>query len=207
MEDKKILKTYPKAVKLNNGEEVTLRLMTPADETSLLVFYQSMPESDRLFLKEDVTDPEVIHRWAKHLDYNRVVPVLAIKEDKIIADSTLLMQTHGWSRHVAEIRLAVSHDYRRKGLGFILIKELFSLAMALSMEKVIGEVMETQTYIIKMLKTLGFKQETVLKDHVRDLHGKKHDLIIMTNDIKSIWKKMDDMIRDSLSDRSGWYRF
>jgi L-amino acid N-acyltransferase YncA len=207
MEKKEILKTYPKTVKLNDGVEVVLRPMTPADESSLLEFYRAMPESDRLFLKEDVTDPEVIHRWAKHLDYNRVIPVLALKDDTIIADATLLMQTHGWSCHVGEIKLAVSQDYRRKGLGFLLIKELYSLAMALNLEKVMGEVMGTQTYILKMLKTLGFKQEAILEEHVKDLHGKKHDLIIMTNDIKSLWKKMEDMIRDSLSDHSGWYRF
>ncbi|MBN1902406.1 GNAT family N-acetyltransferase, partial [Candidatus Sumerlaeota bacterium] len=177
MEKKEILKTFPKIVKLNDGEDIILRLMTPADESDLLQFYHGMPENDRLFLKEDVTDPQVIHRWAKHLDYNRVIPVIAVKDYKIIADSTLLMQTHGWSRHVGEIRLAVSQDYRRKGLGFNMIKELFSLAMALKLEKVMGEIMGSQTYIIMMLKSLGFKQEAVLQDHVKDLHGDKHDLV------------------------------
>jgi len=47
----------------------------------------------------------------------------------------------------------------------------------------------------------------VLKDHVKDLHGNKHHLIIMTNDVKTIWKRMEDLIRDSMTDKSGWYRF
>ena len=70
MEKKEYLKRYPKTEKINNGEEIVLRLMTPADEVALLEFFKTMPENDRLFLKEDVTDPETIHRWAKNLDYN-----------------------------------------------------------------------------------------------------------------------------------------
>jgi len=166
-----------------------------------------MPENDRLFLKEDVTDPETIHRWAKNPDYNCVIPILAIKDDRIIGDASLYMETYGWTQHVGRVCLAVSKDYRRQGLGFRLAKEIFSLALALNLEKVVGEVMENQVAVIQILKSLGFKKEAVLKNHVKDLLGNKHDLFIMSNDVKSVWKKMEDMIRDSLSDRSGWYRF
>ena len=207
MEKRQVLKDYPKTAKLRNGEEVVLRLMSQADEAALLEFFKSLPESDRLFLREDVTDPQVIHLWARNLDYNKTVPILVFKGEKIIGDATLHMQTHGWSRHVGEIRLAVSKEFRGQGLGFLLIKEIFFLALAMNLEKVVGQVMENQAVVFSILKSLGFKQEAVLKDHVKDLLGNKHNLIIMTNDVKTIWKRMEDLIRDSLSDKSGWYRF
>jgi len=207
MEKRQVLKDYPKTAKLRSGEEVALRLMTQADEAALLEFYKSLPESDRMFLKEDVTNPQVIHLWAMNLDYNKAIPILVFKGNKIIGDATLLMQTHGWSTHVGEIRLVVSKEHRGQGLGFLLIKEIFFLAVALNLEKVMGEVMEDQIVVLSILKSLGFRKEAVLKDHVKDLLGNKHNLIIMANDVKTIWKRMEDLIRDSLSDKSGWYRF
>jgi len=206
MERKEVLKQYPKEVELREGQLVTLRLMTPGDETTMLEFFRKLPENDRLFLREDVTDPEVIHEWAKNLDYNQVIPILAIKNDEIIGDASLHMESHGWSTHVGEIRLAVSREYRGKGLGFLLTKEIFFLALSLKLEKVMAQMMENQVGIIKILKTIGFKEEAILKDHVKDLHGDKHNLLIMSNDVRAIWKKMEDFIRDSLSDRSGWYQ-
>jgi RimJ/RimL family protein N-acetyltransferase len=203
METKDVLKMYPKEVTLRNGQKVTLRLMTPADEGALLEFFRSLPEKDRLFLKEDVTDPQVIHRWAKNLDYNRAIPLLALSGERIVADAPLLMRTHGWSRHVGEFRLVVSSDFRRLGLGFLLSKELFFLALSLKLEKVMAETVEEHVAIVQILKSIGFETEAVLKDHVKDIHGNPHNLLIMTHDVKSVWKRMEDMIRDSFADLSG----
>lgn len=206
MEGKEALKLYPKEVTLLNGETVTLRLMTPGDEVALLEFFQRLPEKDRLFLREDVTDPEVLHKWCRDLDYNRTIPILAVKDGRIVADASLHLEVWGWSQHVGEIRLAVSRDFRRKGLGFLLTKELFYLALSLKLEKVVGQTMENQVAVIQILKSIGFKKEAVLKDHVKDLKGNKHDLLIMSNSVKSIWKKMEDLIRDSMGDQSGFYK-
>ena len=200
------LKTYPKEATLRNGQKVAMRLMTPADETALFEFFRALPEEDRLFLKEDVTDPNVIHRWAKNIDYNRAIPLIAICNDRIVADALLLMDIHGWSRHVGEFRLVVSPDYRGLGLGFILSKELFQLAISLNIEKVIAQTIEDHAAVIQILKAIGFDREAVLRDHVKDLHGKTHNLLIMSNEVKSIWKKMEDFIHDTYSDHSGYYR-
>jgi len=203
MEKKDILRLYPKDVTLRGGQKVTIRLMTAADEEALLEFFRSLPEKDRLFLKEDMTDPQVIHRWVKNLDYNRVIPLLAFSGERIVADAPLLMNTHGWSRHVGEFRLVVSSDFRRLGLGLILSKELFFLALSLKLEKLMAETVEEHVAIIRILKSLGFETEAVLKDHVKDIHGNPHNLLIMTHDVKSVWKRMEDVIRDSFADLSG----
>ena len=203
METKDVLKLYPKEVTLRGGQKVTIRLMTAADEGALLEFFRSLPEKDRLFLKEDMTDPQVIHRWAKNLDYNRAIPLLALSGERIVADAPLLMHAHGWSRHVGEFRLVVSSDFRRLGLGFILSKELFFLALSLKLEKLMAETVEEHVAIVQILKSIGFETEAVLKDHVKDIHGHPHNLLIMTHDVKSVWKRMEDMIRDSFADLSG----
>ncbi len=199
------LKNYPKKVALRSGQEVTLRLMTPQDESALLEFFRSLPEEDRMFLKEDVTDPSVIHRWAQTLDYERVIPILAIIGERVIADATLHRQSFGWSQHVGEIRVVTSKEFRRQGLGILLAKEIFFLALSLKVEKVVAEMMDTQSAAIQVFKAIGFEKEAVLKNHVKDLQGKRHNLLIMSQDVKTLWKKMEDLIRQSFADLSGDY--
>ena len=199
------LKNYPKKVFLRNGLEVTLRLMTLQDETALLEFFKNLPEEDLMFLKEDIADPVVIHRWAQTLDYDHVIPILAVIGERVIGDATLHRQTYGWSQHVGEIRVVTCKDFRRKGLGILLAKEIFFLALSLKLEKIIAEMMDTQTAAIEVFKAIGFEKEAILKNHVKDTHGNRHNLLIMSQDVKTLWKKMDDLIRESFADHSGDY--
>ena len=46
------------------------------------------------------------------------------------------------------------------------------------------------------MEALGFQREAVLKDHVTDLRGRPHDLVIMTNYVAELWRKMEDAILD-----------
>ena len=83
-----MLRDYPKEGTLKSGEKVTLRPMVREDEQKLLEFFLRLPEEDRLFLKNDVTDPKVIEPWAQNLNYEHVIPLLAVIGDIIIADDT-----------------------------------------------------------------------------------------------------------------------
>jgi len=143
-----------------------------------------------------VTDPRVIETWAKNIDYERVIPILAVLEDRVIGDATLHRERFGWSKHVGEIRIVTDRSFRRQGLGLHLAKEIFFLSQKLNIHKVIAEMMEDQHGAIKVFGALGFQKEAVLRDHVMDLKGKKHNLIIMSQDIDRLWEKMQDLISD-----------
>ena len=191
-----MLQGYPKQVALKNGQQVTLRPMVREDEKDLLQFFQGLPLEDRQFLKDDVTDPQVIEAWAKNLDYERILPILAIFENRVIGDATLHRDKFGWSRHVAEIRIVTDPKLRRKGLGLHLAGEIFSLAQKLNIRKVTAQMIENQQAAIKVFDSLGFEREAVLRDHVVDLKGKKHNLIIMSQDIDRLWQRITQSIRD-----------
>lgn len=192
-----MFKDYPKTKKLKDGTTVTLRPMKTSDEKALYDFFINLRPEDRLFLKDDVTDPKVIHEWAKHIDFEKIIPILAFDGRKVVGDATLHRAAHGWSRHVGEIRMVTSPEYRRKGLGLILAKEIFMLAQYLGIEKGEAEVMDLQEGAIHVFETIGFQKECLLKDHVKDLQGRKHDLIIMTQDISKLWERMDKMLLDA----------
>lgn len=198
-----ILKDYPKKERLKNGNEVLLRPMHKEDYQALHNFFSSLPLEDRLFLKEDVGNPEVINTWIKNLDYSRIIPILAEINGIIIGDATLHLRQFGWSRHAGEIRVVTDAKFRRQGLGLLLTREIFLLAVRLKLEKIVAEMTDTQGSAINIFKTLGFKQEAVLKDYVMDLTGKKHNLVIMTHDVETIWDEIQNIIHDSFAGQEG----
>jgi len=188
---------YPKRFELNDGSEVFLRPMRRDDRDRLHVFFKELPARDRRYFKHDVTQREVITNWCKNLDYDQVLPILAVvREDdheRVVADATLHTERHGWATHVARIRTVIRPKLRKKGLGEILLRELYDRAVLRGIQKIQAEVREDNSNAISLLKRLGFKREAVFKKHAMDQQGKLHDVIIFYNDLSDLWKKMDDM--------------
>jgi RimJ/RimL family protein N-acetyltransferase len=188
---------YPKVVTLKDGQEVTLRLMVREDEDKLLTFFRSVPDEDRIFLADDVTNRAVIRRWVQELDYEKVLPILAERDEEIIADVSLKTNRMGWMRHVGEIRCTVALPYRRLGLATMMVSRLIEHAVLMGLDKIIFQAMDTQVGALKAMERLGFTKEAVLQDHVTDLRGRPHNLVIMTNYVAELWRKMEDAILDS----------
>ncbi|MGB3340328.1 MAG: GNAT family N-acetyltransferase [bacterium] len=189
-----MLKDYPKEIFLKTGEKVILRPMLKEDEKKLHAFFLRLPEKDRLFLKNDVTDPKVIRSWAEKLNYEHVTPILAEIDERIIGDATLHRLTTEEIPDIGEIRIVVDKDFRRRGLGTRLAKEIYYLALSMKMNKLIAEVVEDQDHLIKTCHSLGFRKDKVLKDKAIDLHGEKHNLVIMSEDVDALWKTIKDLI-------------
>jgi len=190
------MEAYPKIVRTKDGTKVTLRPMVKEDVQKLLAFFRKLPEEDRLFLKEDVTDEKVIQRWADELDYEKVFPVLAEVGAEIVADATLHTLERGWSRHIGEVRCVVAKEYQRKGLGTILIREMFHRALQKGLHKLQASMPDKQVGAMKAFQTIGFKKEAVLKEHAVDIKGNKHDLVIMTNRVAELWRKISDHLME-----------
>jgi hypothetical protein len=80
---------YPETVRLQTGTTVTLKPMVKEDADRLYAFFARAPREDRLFLRDDVSKREVIEAWARELDYDKVLPLLAVVGDNIVGDATL----------------------------------------------------------------------------------------------------------------------
>ncbi len=196
---------YPKELVLKDKTKVTFRPLEIGDRKALYEFFNRLPEKDKLYLKDDVSNPNVINRWVSNMDFESIIPIVAVHDGQIVGDATLHMEKHGWSRHVGEIRLVIDEKFRRTGLGMHLAKEIFDLAISAKLEKVMAVMMNNQKAAIKIFETIGFVKEAELAGHVKDLHGKRHNLVIMVQDVQAIWKRMEDLIHDSYDDLSGTY--
>ena len=184
-----ILDEYPKEITLKDGSSVTLRPMVEDDEAGLLEFFTGLSKADRLYLRHDVSNPEVIKSWAQNVDYERVLPILAIADGKVVGDATLHRNPFSWMRHVGSIRIVVEKEFREKGLARIMAAEVFQNALAAKLEKLVAEMLADQQDARRVFSRLGFKEEAILKDHVLDADDVKHDLLIMTNDVNTLWQQ------------------
>lgn len=185
---------------LKDGSTVSIRAMTKNDSNALHEFFKHIPEEDRLFLKHDVADKKIIEEWAKSLDYNTVLPLLAFDENnRIVGDATLHMKDYGWSRHIGEIRIVVARAWRSKGVGLALSKEIFMAALEKKLSKIVAQMAADQKGALKVFEKLGFSKEAELENHIIDLKEQTHNLIIMSNDVKKAVKTMEAYETEQLS--------
>jgi len=190
------LEGFPQNVALRDGAAVVIKPLDVEEAPAVLKFYRSLPEEDRLFLRDDVTKPEWLRRFVARIESGEIVSLVAESDGKIVGEATLYRAQHGWTKHVAELRIAVAPALRRSGLGTTLARELVRVATRLGAEKMVIQVVENQLGARKMFRKLGFRQEAVLRGHVKDIHGMKRDLIVAANDISHIWDAMESLVAD-----------
>ena len=133
---------YPKTVKLKDGRELDLRLLENNDLDSLIVFFQSLPLADRMYLRNDVINPEYVKRRFGEINYDIRYPVVAWNNQEIAGIGTLFRAEFGWERNLGEIRCVVGKSFQRKGLCTILVRELFLRALKTDLYKIQAEVVE-----------------------------------------------------------------
>ena len=174
------LAAYPKSILLVDGTAITLRPLAEQDKVQLLNFFRRIPEEDRYYLKENVTSPEVIQGWTTSIDLARVVPILALDGNQVVADATLHRSRSLARGHIGEIRVVVDPAYRNAGLGSKLIRELCDIAAELGLSRVVCElVSHREEPAIVAAGSAGLKEVSVLKDRIRDFWGEYQDLVIM----------------------------
>src|SRR5947208_337695 len=87
-----------------------IRPIEAGDEPALSRFFERIPESDRTFFKEDVSDPRVLDDWVQP-GTGRTIAI----DDGAVVGALAVMRLVGWSSHVGEVRLVVDPDHRGHG--------------------------------------------------------------------------------------------
>jgi RimJ/RimL family protein N-acetyltransferase len=156
-----------------------IRPIEPGDEEALDHFFQRIPESDRTFLKEDVTDEAVRAAWAAP-GSARAIAV----DGEAVVGSVAVVPLHGWSSHVGEVRIVVDPEHRGEGIGRALARRAVLDALELGLAKLIVDVIADQAPLITMFRSLGFEPEALLTDHVRDRSGEVRDLMVLSQAVQ-----------------------
>ncbi len=182
----------PVRATLSGGSKIEFRAIARGDLDEACRFYKDLPEQDRKYLRFDVTDREAVdQRIRLNERWGKLRRLVAVEKGRIIGTGVLELH-EGWKGHVAEMRLIVGQDQRRKGLAKLIAGELFKIAAAEQVEEIVVQMMQPQDAAHGIFKRLGFRDEIVLRDHVRDQTGAKQDLRIMRCPLKTLWQEMEN---------------
>ena len=187
----------PHKIFLADDTEVYIRFFTEADSELLFDFYRNLPDEDRLTLKDDVTNRKIFRELVDRIHKGIATMILALHEGKIVGEATLHRNLHGWTKHVGELRAVIMREYSGLWLTRAILKAQVEVANAKGLDKVVFRILDNQKDSKKALEEVGFVQEAVLVRHAIDLHGTLHDIIIMSNFVAELWRKMEDLIQDS----------
>ncbi|MCB1748666.1 MAG: GNAT family N-acetyltransferase [Gammaproteobacteria bacterium] len=171
------LKAYPLQVKLN-GRGYTIRPMTLDDGDALRAFASALPAHDRLYMRRDLTSAAGMESWLDDIREGVIYSLIALDDDGVAGFSTVHLNKLEWTRHVADIRVATAERTRRSGLGRVLVREGFNLALALDVEKLLARMTPDQNGARVLFEELGFTPEALLKDYVKDRDGHYHDMLL-----------------------------
>jgi L-amino acid N-acyltransferase YncA len=155
-----------------------IRRLDAQDQAALERFVAQIPEGDRTFFKEDVSDPEVVAAWL-HRGATRSIAV----DDGVVVGYLAVIPLQGWSSHVGEVRVIVAPDHRGRGIGRALAQHAVLEALSIGLRKVVVEVVADHGPTIAMFGSLGFEPEALLADHVRDQAGELRDLMVLAHSV------------------------
>jgi L-amino acid N-acyltransferase YncA len=182
---------------LKDGTEVTTRELRPDDIDKLMKFYKSLPLQDRKYLMFNVLDRKTVAQRIRRMESGDVLRIVAVRDNEIVAEGSLELSGEHWSKHQGEIRVIVARSCQHKGLGTIMIRELYFLGIQKKIEVMVARMMRPQVGAQQIFRRLGFSEVNLLPDYVKDISGTTQDLIIMTCNIRDLWKELDQVFRES----------
>jgi hypothetical protein len=105
----KEIETHRDVVTLKDGVRVLLRPMLREDRQHLIEFFSAVGDDDLRYMRHNVKDQALVNRWCDNLDYDKVLPLLALVKDRIVGSASLYF-SEGPKRHIAEYRLFLSKE-------------------------------------------------------------------------------------------------
>ena len=186
MPSESMTNAYPRTIELPDGQPVQVRLKTAADRDSMLAFARGLPQEDLMFLRVDVTDPDVVDEWIRNIENGLSTTLLAFDADGLVGYATVHRTRAPWTRGVGELRVNVGPGYRARGLGRSLTSQIFDLARGLGLRKLMANMTTDQPGAQAAFRRLGFVPEALLADYVEDRNGTPRDLVMMSYDIDGL---------------------
>ncbi len=177
------LTNYRHLVTLPDGLRVLLRPLVAKDRDSLVALFANLPPEETQVFRSNITNMELVASWAEKPDYTRVFPLVALVGERIVGNSTLHLGS-GFTRHIAETRIFLAREFRRRGIGSAMIRGQLEIARKLGLHQVIAEVVESRPQVIHAFERLGFERQFAWKDLFMTAEGETLDMIVLVNYLK-----------------------
>ncbi|MFH1134637.1 MAG: GNAT family N-acetyltransferase [Pseudomonadota bacterium] len=148
-----------------DGEQLTFRPARAADLRAIQEFFYDMDDRDIhfRFLRSMRAFPRKEMAAMANIDYHNRMTILVLKGEfgfeKVAAIGRYMAVEEG---SLVEVDVAVAKEYRRKGLGRILMKYVFGIAEGKGFKGVQAFVAHDNPNTLKLIKSLGFHSRAVL---------------------------------------------
>jgi GNAT superfamily N-acetyltransferase len=178
------LDKYPMEARLRDGTPVVVRPVARRDDVKLQKFFLSVPEEERLFVKQPITDKTLFRQWCRQPDFERNLPLLMLHGNKIIGEGTLHQRGGGWKRHIGLVTLLTHPEYRGRDVSKILVRELIDLARHCGLRRLEAEVNGERKIALQTFAEFGFKEMLREEDYVLDMKAVTHDYVLLGRDLR-----------------------
>jgi len=173
------IKNHREVVTLKDGAYVLLRAMAAEDKKALHTFFNAAGEEDHRYFRHNVRDKKVVDGWCDNLDYTQVLPIVALVKERVVGLASLHFFA-GPRRHTGEVRIFLSKEFRKRGLGMKMIRALTELARKQGLYVLTAEIIADKTKVIKAFEQIGFKADCTLDDFFMFPDGDCCDVVLMT---------------------------
>ena len=170
---------------LRDGARVLLRPLVPGDRQALLDFFLPVSMDERRFMRHNINDPVVVAAWAEEVNYDKVFPILAIINERIVGTSTLHFN-EGTARHRAELRIFLAKDFKRRGLGSKLIQAQVEIARKKNIHMLEVQTISEQVEVIKAMQRVGFKPICTFEDYFMLPDGELRDVVHLILQLRKV---------------------
>ena len=178
------LEKYPLEIELRDGTPVIVRPLHRRDDVKLQKFFLAVPEEERLFIKQPITDRTLFRQWCRQPDFERNLPLLMLHGKRVIGEATLHQRGGGWKRHIGLITLLTHPEYRGRDVSKVLVTELIYIARHCGLRRLEAEVNGERKIALQVLAQLGFNELMRLDDYVFDMKAVTHDYVLMGRSLK-----------------------
>jgi RimJ/RimL family protein N-acetyltransferase len=170
---------FPQEAHLRDERRLIVRPFTEADVDALWEFIERLPTQVRRFAWEDFEHRDTVEQWARDLDYDKAVPLLALDGTKVVGEARLVYREGGPLRLVGWIQWLLDPQYRGDGLGTILVNNFITMARESGLRHLTCMLItDHEADAVKTLKRLGFEEYAIPRYGV-DPDGNQKDMVKM----------------------------
>lgn len=179
---------YPKQIILKDCREVIFRLLRANDDQELVEFFQKIPKDELWYFKYDLTDAEVVRTWVGHFSLDRVIPVVADLDGRIIALGLLSRHKHGCQAHIGRVRVIVDPEFRSRRLGTWILFDIINVGVELGLERLEARfAVGPEDAAIQGARSLDFFEAATLPRYIKSRDGQYLDSKIMIKRLHAGW--------------------
>jgi L-amino acid N-acyltransferase YncA len=158
--------------------DIQIRSASEADADGIRDALKAIAAKKRYLATLDGFSLQETRAFLKHLAEAGLPEIIATADKKVIGFCDVSPNSAAGFTHLGRLGMGVRAEWRRQGIGRLLLNACLAQARKVGIEKIELEVFSDNTGAVKMYESFGFNREGV-RAGVRKLEGRYQDLVLM----------------------------